>query len=115
MRTTIFGFLAAVAVGSAPVCKADLVLGAPGVPVGSQTANTVPFKKDVTLSNSYKFVFGGIEAKSNPAGAPGRPGTTGNGGQFHLSATVTVPSIGKLKVGKIEFRDIQEFNSSPMK
>lgn len=97
--------------------RADIALGAPGVPVGSQVATKVPFKNDLNLVNSYKFVFSGIEARGNTAGAPGSSGTQGNGGQFHVSATVSDTGCGgsKVKEGKIEFRDISEFNMSPLK
>jgi hypothetical protein len=92
--------------------QADIALGAPGVPVGSQVATKVPFKNITTISNGYKFVFSGIEAKGNTAGAPGSSGTEGNGGQFHVSATVSMPN--KIKTDKIEFRDVQDFNTSPL-
>ena len=94
---------------------ADIVLGAPGVQIGSQVATKVPFKQSLTLTNSYKFVFVGIEAQGNTAGAPGSSGTNGNGGQFHLSATVSDNSPApKEKVGKIEFRDVADFNKCPL-
>lgn len=101
------------AVWVAPISRADITLGAPGVPAGSKVATAVPFKTSVTLGNSYKFVFVGTEAKGNTAGAPGSSGTNGNGGQFHVSATVTTSS--KSKVGNIEFRDVQDFNTAPLK
>src|SRR5688500_11734143 len=92
----------AMAVWATPVSRADIALGAPGVPAGSQVATKVPFKTTVILPNSYKFVFSGIQAKGNTAGAPGSSGTEGNGGQFHVSATVT--SGTKVHSGNIEFR-----------
>lgn len=97
--------------------RADVALGAPGVQVGTQVATKVPFKNTLTLPNSYKFVFSGIEAQGNTAGAPGCSGTNGNGGQFHVSATVSdnQSCTPNLKEGKIEFRDIGEFNTSPLK
>ncbi len=101
---------------SLPAAKADIVLGAPGVQVGTQVATKVPFKQSLTLTNSYKFVFVGIEAQGNTAGAPGSSGTNGNGGQFHLSATVSDNSPGsKEKLGKIEFRDVADYNTCPLK
>jgi hypothetical protein len=51
--------------------------------------------------------------KPPTAGAPGNSGTNGNGGQFHVSATVTTTS--KEKVGGLDFVDIAEFNASPLK
>ena len=102
----------ALAVWAAPVSRADIALGAPGVPAGSQVATKVPFKTTVTLANAYKFVFSGIQAKGNTAGAPGSSGTQGNGGQFHVSATVSMPN--KVKTDKIEFRDVQDFNTAPL-
>lgn len=94
--------------------KADIQLGGPGVPVGTMVATKVPFKLDYQLPNSYRFVFRGIEARGDTLGAPGSSGTNGNGGQFHLSATVST-TVGSEKVGKIEFRDVQDFNLSPLK
>src|SRR3954470_3231579 len=114
MRTIHVGLMiAAAAVWAAPVSKADIALGAPGVAAGSQKATAVPFKNTVTLASSYKFVFAGIEAKGNTAGAPGSSGTTGNGGQFHVNATVT--TAGKTKTGNLDFRDVTEFNTAPLK
>lgn len=105
--------LAAVALFSGPA-MADIQLGGPGVPVGVVVATKVPFKVSYDLPNSYRFVFRGIEARGDTLGAPGNSGTNGNGGQFHLSATVST-SLGGEKVGKIEFRDVQDFNLSPLK
>jgi hypothetical protein len=113
MRTNLALSLLAMSVWVAPVCRADIALGAPGVPAGSKVATKVPFKTEVTLSNSYKFVFTGIEAKGNTAGAPGSSGTQGNGGQFHVSATVTCTS--KVKSDKIEFWNVQDYNTAPLK
>jgi hypothetical protein len=113
MRTKLAGLLMMTAVGVAPMTRADITLGAPGVPAGSKVATAVPFKVNMTLANGYKFVFSGIEAKGNTAGAPGASGTNGNGGQFHVSATVTTDV--KTKEGNIEFRDVQDFNSAPLK
>ncbi|WP_198141297.1 hypothetical protein [Verrucomicrobium spinosum] len=93
---------------------ADIQLGGPSVPVGLVVATKVPFKISYQLPNSYRFVFRGIEARGDTLGAPGNSGTNGNGGQFHLSATVST-SVGSEKVGKIEFRDVQDFNLSPLK
>lgn len=107
--------LLAVFVGGQPA-QADIVLGAPGVQVGTQVATKVPFKQSLTLTNSYKFVFVGIEAQGNTAGAPGSSGTNGNGGQFHLSATVSDNSPApKEKIGKIDFRDVADYNTCPLK
>jgi hypothetical protein len=94
--------------------KADILLSAPGVPAGTRIATKVPFKINYTLPNSYKFIFSGIQAKGDTLGAPGCSGTNGNGGQFHLQATVSGGSSSSERVGKIEFRDIQEYNSSPL-
>ncbi|WP_265592557.1 hypothetical protein [Verrucomicrobium sp. BvORR034] len=93
---------------------ADIQLGGPGVPVDVVVATKVPFKISYQLPNSYRFVFRGIEARGDTLGAPGSSGTNGNGGQFHLSATVST-SVGSEKVGKIEFRDVQDFNLSVLK
>jgi len=94
--------------------NADIMLGAPGVTAGTRIATRVPFKIDHTISNSYKFIFSGIEAKGDTLGAPGSSGTNGNGGQFHLKASVSVGSSNE-RAGNLEFRNIQEYNSSPLK
>lgn len=103
--------IAALALRSA---TADIVLGAPGVAVGSQIVTGLPFTTNVTLPPSYKYVFSGIEAKGNTAGAPGSSGTNGNGGQFHLSATVGGGG-NSVKAGFLDFRDVQDYNTAPLK
>jgi hypothetical protein len=90
---------------------ADLTIGGPGVTPGI-TATKVPFKITFTLSSIYRFTFAGISAKGNTLGAPGSSGTQGNGGQFHLSATVEGPGY-RAKEGKLEFRDVQDLNTAP--
>ncbi len=99
------------------VARADILLGAPGVPAGTRIATKVPFKIDYNLNNSYKFIFSGIQAKGDTLGAPGSSGTNGNGGQFHLQATVSGGSGCNTseRIGKIEFRNIQEYNTAPLK
>jgi hypothetical protein len=94
---------------------ADVILGAPGVAAGSRVATKVPFQVDHTLTNSYKFIFAGIEAKGDTLGAPGASGTQGNGGQIHFQAHVSVPTQGSERAGLLEFRDEQDFNTSPLK
>ena len=93
---------------------ADITLGGPGVPAGQVKATSSPFKINYDLGGVYKFVFRGIEAKGATLGAPGSSGTDGNGGQFHLSATVWT-DVGHEKYGKIEFWDVQDFNTAPLK
>ncbi|QIF01074.1 hypothetical protein [Roseimicrobium sp. ORNL1] len=94
---------------------ADFNLGGPGVPAGTVKAAGAPFKVEYTIPGGvYRFVFRGIEARGATLGAPGSSGTKGNGGQFHLSATVWT-DVGHEKLGKIEFRDVQEFNAAPLK
>lgn len=170
MRTNFALSVVALAVSVAPVSRADIICGAPGVTPGSKVATKVPFKIDTTLTNCYKFIFSGIEAKGNTKGAPGSSGTQGNGGQFHVSAKVSCTQQGtqnnanncnnggggssgcygggyggggyggnceggsygceydndgggcdsggnstKSKSGKITFRDIQDFNTCPLK
>ena len=88
---------------------ADILCSAPGVPAGAVKATKCPFKLDYVLVDCYKFVFRGIEAKGATLGAPGNSGTNGNGGQFHLRADVS-----GVKLGKIEFRNVQEFNVAPL-
>lgn len=95
--------------------QADIILGAPGVPVGSRIAAQVPFKMEYALTNSYKFVLTGIEAKGDTLGAPGASGTRGNGGQFHLKATVWDNNGNpKVREGNLYFRDVQDFNTAPL-
>lgn len=94
--------------------KADILLGAPGVPAGTRIATKVPFKISYTLPNSYKFIFSGIQAKGDTLGAPGASGTNGNGGQFHLKATVSGVACASARAGMLDFRDIQDYNSSPL-
>jgi hypothetical protein len=94
---------------------ADITLGGPGVPSGQLKAPQSPFKVTYEFPGGlYKFVFRGIEAKGATLGAPGSSGTQGNGGQFHLSATVRT-DVGQEKFGKIEFWDVQDFNVAPLK
>ncbi|RBP47753.1 hypothetical protein DES53_101552 [Roseimicrobium gellanilyticum] len=94
---------------------ADITLGGPGVPVGTVKTSGAPFKTTYNFPGGlYKFVFRGIEAKGATLGAPGSSGTNGNGGQFHLSATVRT-DVGHEKLGTIEFRDVQDFNTAPLK
>lgn len=93
---------------------AGISLVAPGVTAGTVSTAQVPFKISYSLPQIYKFVFGGIQAKGDTLGAPGNSGTNGNGGQFHLSASVTKDNV-TYKEGKITFRDVQEFNSAPLK
>ncbi|MEN3943769.1 hypothetical protein WJU23_20885 [Prosthecobacter sp. SYSU 5D2] len=93
---------------------ADIMLGAPGITAGTRIATKVPFKIDHTITNTYKFVFSGIEAKGDTLGAPGSSGTNGNGGQFNLKASVTVGNGSGERAGNLYFRNIQEYNSSPL-
>ncbi|GEP42331.1 hypothetical protein BGE01nite_16220 [Brevifollis gellanilyticus] len=94
--------------------QADILLGAPGVAAGTKIATKVPFMINHALPGSYKFIFSGIEARGDTLGAPGASGTNGNGGQFHLQATVSGGSGGE-RLGKIEFRDVQDYNTAPLK
>ena len=100
--------------GTAQLSKADILLGAPGVTAGTRIATRVPFKIDYQLTNSYKFIFSGIEAKGDTLGAPGSSGTQGNGGQFHLKASVSGGGSSE-RAGQLEFRDIQDYNTAPLK
>jgi hypothetical protein len=101
---------------AAPHLHGDILLGGPGVPVGSKIATKVPFRETYDLTGSYKFVFAGIQAKGDTLGAPGASGVEGNGGQFHVSATVfdNTPTPTE-RAGNLTFVDIQDFNSSPLK
>lgn len=117
MRTQHMALImTAMTVCAAPVSRADIALGAPGVPPASQVATAVPFSNTLTMNSSYKFVFTGIEAKGNTAGAPGNSGTNGNGGQFHVTATVSDNAgTPKTKSEAISFVNVAELNSSPLK
>jgi hypothetical protein len=116
MRTQHMALIVtAMAVCAAPISRADIALGAPGVPAGSQVATGVPFTKSLTVTSSYKFVFTGIEAKGNTAGAPGNSGSNGNGGQFHVTATVSDNAeTPKTKSESLSFVIVAELNSSPL-
>lgn len=109
----LFTLFAASAVTPA---SADILLGAPGVPVGTKIATKVPFKETYQLTGSYKFVLSGIQAKGDTLGAPGSSGTTGNGGQFHLSAKVAdnVSATPKEHTGHLYFWDVQDYNTAPL-
>lgn len=114
MKTTLCTCLLLSLTATLPT-QADILLGAPGVPVGTKIATQVPFKIDHQLANSYKFVLTGIQAKGDTLGAPGSSGTTGNGGQFHLQATVSDNNgTPKERVGSLYFRDVQDFNTAPL-
>lgn len=116
MKTHLFLTCLLAATLASSDTRADILLGAPGVPAGTRIATRVPFMINYTLPNSYKFIFSGIQAKGDTLGAPGASGTSGNGGQFHLQATVSGGSgcHSSERVGSIEFRDIQDYNSSPL-
>jgi hypothetical protein len=107
---TLFFLLTA----SVTTAYADILLGAPGISIGSRIATKVPFQIDYTLSNSYRFIFYGIQAKGDTLGAQGYSGITGNGGQFHLKASVSSSAKEFEKAGLLEFRNIQDFNLSPI-
>lgn len=112
MKTKLLLALLAAAAGSV---QADIILGAPGVPVGTRIAPLVPFVMEYPLVDSYKFVFTGIEAKGDTLGAPGSSGTDGNGGQFSLKAMVWDNNGSpKVREGNLYFRDVQEFNTAPL-
>ncbi len=112
MKTTL---LLTLVLGTATCAHSDIILGAPGVPVGARIAVQVPFKIDYQLTNSYKFVLSGIQAKGDTLGAPGHSGTKGNGGQFHLKANVWDNNqTPREHVGNLYFRDVQEFNTAPL-
>ncbi len=112
MKTKLLLALLAAVAGSV---QADIILGAPGVPVGARIAAQVPFKLQYQLPRSYKFVFLGIQAKGDTLGAPGNSCNQGNGGQFNLKATVWDNNgTPKERIGNLYFRDVQEFNSAPL-
>jgi hypothetical protein len=90
---------------------ADILLGGPGVPAGTVISTKVPFKFDFDLTNSYKFVMTGLEAKGDTLGNSGK----GDNKQFHLQATVYDNNTSKKeRTGSLYFRDIADFNSSPL-
>ncbi len=106
---------------ASPSVHADIALNAPGVPVGRQSANSVPFRSTLTLPNCYKYIFSGTEARGTTTGAPGSSGTQGNGGLVHYKAFVSSKggncSSGGQSAGAVQltFTNIQTFNSSPLK
>ena len=65
--------------------RGDIILGAPGVPIGMVVAPQVPFNLQYQLPSCYRFVFLGIQAKGNTLGSPGIKGTND---QFSLKASV---------------------------
>ncbi|MBB5036015.1 hypothetical protein [Prosthecobacter dejongeii] len=117
MKSQLLLSMAIFLVGASPSIHADILLGAPGVAAGTRIATRVPFKIDHEITGSYKFVFSGIQAKGDTLGAPGASGTNGNGGQFHLKAGVSASGGTNTseRVGQIEFRNIQEYNTAPLK
>lgn len=95
----------------------DIALNAPGVGVGSQASNSVPFRNTLTLPSCYRFIFSGTEARGTTTGAPGSSGTQGNGGLVHFKAFVSATGSGTPTTGAVQltFTDIQTFNVSPLK
>lgn len=116
MKTSLLRALPLILAAVSPAL-ADIQCIAPGVPAGTVTATKVPFKLSYELKNCYKFVFSAIQAKGDTLGAPGSSGTQGNGGQFHLSATVSGGDTcsSPVKEGKITFRNVQDYNTAPLK
>lgn len=95
--------------------SADIRLWAPGVPVGAEVATASPFKESYVLTNSYKFVFLGIEAKGDTLGAPGSSGTKGNGGLVNLKASASSDASGaNARAGQLSYRDVQDYNTSTL-
>lgn len=115
MKLLTFAQIALLSIAFSTSLQADILLGAPGVTAGTKIATRVPFKIDHVLTDSYKFIFSGIEAKGDTLGAPGSSGTQGNGGQFNLKARVASSGGGNERAGQLNFRDIQEYNSAPLK
>lgn len=114
MKLSPFFFTGLCLIWITSAVQADILLGAPGITAGTRIAAQVPFKIDYTITNTYKFILSGIEAKGDTLGAPGSSGTQGNGGQFHLKAAVSVGGGSGERIGNLYFRDIQEYNSSPL-
>ena len=111
--------------GLAQPARGDVALNAPGVPVGTVSANMVPFRNTLTLPNCYRFIFSGTEARGTTTGAPGSSGTKGNGGLVLFKAFVSAsqsssqscsqsssPTTGAVQ---LTFTDIQTYNVSPLK
>lgn len=103
--------------GPACLLHADIALNAPGVPVGSQSANMVPFRTTLTLPSCYRFIFSGTEARGTTTGAPGSSGTQGNGGLVLFKAFVSASHSCTPTTGAVQltFNNIQTFNVSPLK
>lgn len=110
-RHSTLVMLLVLAAATSPVV-ADILLGGPGVPAGTVISNKVPFKYDFQLTNSYKFVMTGLEAKGDTLGNNGK----GDNKQFHLQATVYDNNTNKKeRTDSLYFRDIAEYNASPLK
>lgn len=97
---------------AATCSMADIILGGPGVPAGTVLSTKIPFKFEYVLPDSYKFVMTGLEAKGDTIGNTGKSDNK----QFHLQAVIsdTNPSK-KVRTDHLYFRDIADFNSSPLK
>lgn len=92
--------------------RGDIILGAPGVPIGMVVAPQVPFNLQYQLPSCYRFVFLGIQAKGNTLGSPGIKGTND---QFSLKASVRCNnSTPRERAGNLYFRNVDEFNSAPL-
>lgn len=115
MKWFLFAQFVVLGLISNSVARADILLGAPGLTAGTRIATRVPFKIDHVIADSYKFIFSGIEAKGDTLGAPGSSGTNGNGGQFNLKARVTASNGCNDRAGQLDFRNIQEYNTAPLK
>lgn len=90
----------------------DIILGAPSVPAGSRVAAQIPFLIDYSIDDCYKFVFMGIQAKGNTIGTPKQS----NSGQINLKASAWNTSSNlRIHEGNLYFRDIENFNSAPLK
>lgn len=103
--------------GLAQPAHGDVALNAPGVPVGTESANMVPFRNTLTLPNCYRFIFSGTEARGTTTGAPGSSGTQGNGGLVLFKAFVSATESSTPTTGAVQltFTDIQTYNVSPLK
>lgn len=96
--------------------RADVSLNAPGIAVGRQSASGVPFRNTDTLSDCYKFIFLGTEAKGSTSGSPGASSSKGNGGVINYKAFVSAKksSTSPAQAVQLTFRNIETFNLSPL-
>lgn len=89
-----------------------LMLGAPGVDVGSVVATTVKFDVTKDLGRFYKYTVRGIESKGAYGG---NTGNSGKGDQGHLNLFATVNGETTKSVGNSWKGNGDDFNTSSVR